>query len=240
MNYILVLLLLLLNFSVFAIDYKVRLGDTKVVIRSTSSPHQNRRQQHTTYVHLHKNEQTALNAAKAVIKKQGGTLITLVHPGGRTIVFHLHRKRYEFDPNRIFTDTGIKNTLTQYRSYSPQAHREVKKLAVSIKHLLPKGKIIAVHNNSHYSLKDYMPGHQFAKNAKKLHKNPKKTYRNFYLVTKFSDFKRLKNSGFNGVLQKRSVKDDGSLSVLLADSTYINVEAGYDQLYEQIRMLQRA
>jgi hypothetical protein len=152
----------------------------------------------------------------------------------------VHKKRYEFDPNRIFTDKGIKKTLTQFGSYSPQAHKEVSKLAHKIKQLLPKGKVIAVHNNAAYSLKDYLPGHDLACDAQAMHKNPDKYYRNFYLVTRSTDFLRIKMNGYNGVLQKPSARDDGSLSVLLAKSEYINVEAGYDQLSEQIKMLRKA
>ncbi|HEL8628750.1 TPA: protein tyrosine phosphatase, partial [Legionella pneumophila] len=59
-------------------------------------------------------------------------------------------------------------------------------------------------------------------------------------VTKLSDYLRLKMQGFNGVLQKPSATDDGSLSVYLAKRDYINVEAGYDQLAEQIKMLLHA
>lgn len=216
-----------------AVNHKVMVGDQPVVIQHYAGKGK-------TYVHVHNNEKTALKAAKAVIRKDGGSLITLVHSGGRNIVFHLDNKRYEFDPNRIYTDKGIKKTLAQYSYYTPQAHKEVKKLATQIKALLPEGKIIAVHNNSSYSLKDYLPGHELAKEAKKIHMSPDNYYRNFYLVTRLSDYVRLKLDGFNGVLQKPSATDDGSLSIYLAKSEYINVEAGYDQLKEQIRMLQKA
>jgi hypothetical protein len=172
--------------------------------------------------------------------KDGGSLITLVHSGGRNIVFHLNNQRYEFDPNRIYTDNGIKLTLAKYSHYTPEAHREVKKLADQIKAVLPEGKVIAVHNNSSYSLKDYLPGHELAKEAKAIHMNPENYYRNFYLVTKLSDYIRLKLAGFNGVLQKSAATDDGSLSIYLAKREYINVEAGYDQLAEQIKMLLQA
>ncbi|AMP93962.1 protein tyrosine phosphatase [Legionella pneumophila subsp. pascullei] len=208
-------------------------GDEPVIIQQTKG-------QGKTFVHVHHNEQTALKAAKAVIRKEGGSLITLIHSGGRNIVFHLNNQRYEFDPNRIFTDKGIKKTLVQYSYYTPEAHQEVKKLADKIKALLPEGKVIAVHNNSSYSLKDYLPGHELAKDAKALYMNPDNYYRNFYLVTKLSDYLRLKMQGFNGVLQKPSATDDGSLSVYLAKRDYINVEAGYDQLAEQIKMLLHA
>jgi len=216
-----------------AINHKVMVGDERVVIQQTVGKGK-------TFVHVHHNEQTALKAAKAVIRQEGGSLITLVHSGGRNIVFHMNKQRYEFDPNRIYTDQGIKKTLTQFGSYSPEAHQEVKKVAVKIKQLLPKGKIIAVHNNSSYSLKDYLPGHELAHDAQKLHMNPDNYFRNFYLVTRLSDYLRLKLEGFNGILQKPSATDDGSLSVLLAKNEYINVEAGFDQLKEQIKMLQRA
>ncbi|KTD58816.1 protein-tyrosine phosphatase [Legionella sainthelensi] len=211
----------------------VMVGDEKVEIKQIVG-------RGKTFVHLHHNEQTALKAAQAVIKNEGGSLITLVHSGGRNIVFRLNNKRYEFDPNRIFTDKGIKNTLTSLSQYSPQAHQEVNKLANKIKQLLPQGKVVAVHNNSSYSLKDYLPGKPLEKDAQAFHMAPENYYRNFYLVTKISDFLRLKSKGYNGILQKPSATDDGSLSVYLAKSDYINVEAGYDQLMEQIKMLQHA
>lgn len=233
MRYIAVSLFLLLCQLGYAKNYKVTLGDTPVVIQYTKGCGK-------TFVHLHHNETTALAAAKAVIRKQGGSLITLVHPGGRTIVFKLNKQRYEFDPNRIFTDIGIKKTLKRYGNYSPAAKRQVKKLALKIERLLPKGKIIAVHNNADYSLKNYLPGHDMATDARALHQNPHRYYRNFYLVTRPWDHTRFTIYGFNSILQKPTATDDGSLSIFLSRRNYINVEAGYDQLAEQINMLKRA
>jgi len=217
-----------------AVNHTVMVGNERVVIQQIVG------KKGKTYIHVHHNEQTALKAAKTVVRKEGGTLITLIHSGGRNIVFHLNKKRYEFDPNRIYTDAGIKKTLNQYSTYSPEAHKEVKKLALRIKELLPEGKVIAVHNNSSYSLKNYLPGNDLASDAKVVYMSPRNYYRNFYLVTKMKDYLRLKMEGFNGVLQKSTATDDGSLSVYLAKSEYINVEAGYDQLLEQIKMLQHA
>ena len=178
--------------------------------------------------------------AKMVVQEKGGSLITLRHTGGRNISFHLHGKRYEFDPNRIFTDQGIKNTLTQFGPYSREAHQVVKRLANKIISLLPPGKIIAVHNNRSYSLKDYLPGHSYAGEAESIHFHDKAHYRNFYLVTRKQDFNRLKKLNFNEILQSPQPEDDGSLSVYLANRAYINVEAGFDQLKAQIKMLKCA
>lgn len=232
MKYSLLVSLFFCHFT-YAMNHIVMVGDEKVEIKHTVG-------RGKTFVHVHHNEQTALKAAQAVIKQEGGSLITLVHSGGRNIVFRLNNKRYEFDPNRIYTDNGIKKTLTTLSQYSLEAHKEVKKLADKIKQLLPKGKVVAVHNNSSYSLKDYLPGNSLESDAQVVHILARNYYRNFYLVTKTSDFLRLKNKGYNGVLQKNTATDDGSLSIYLAKNDYINVEAGYDQLVEQIKMLQHA
>lgn len=229
----LIIALIFLAQAAFAKDYPVKLGDTVVLIRHIAGKGK-------TFVHLHQNEQTALQAAKMVISKEGGSLLTLVHKGTRNIEFKLRGTRYEFDPNRIFTDRGIKKTLSEFGSYTPEAHRVVKGLAQRIQGLLPKGKIVAVHNNASYSLRDYFPGHHLASDAQEVYWSARNYYRNFYLVTQTRDYKRLKAKGFNGVLQHQQATDDGSLSVVLAKAEYINVEAGYGQLMEQVKMLRNA
>ncbi len=212
----------------------VTVGDTTVFIQQQTNG------AGKAFVHLHQNETTALAAAQAVVHAEGGSVLTLVHAGGRNIVFHLNRESYEFDPNRIFTDAGIQKTLMQFGECTPEAAREVKRLADQIKALLPRGKIIAVHNNQDYSLNDYLPGHGLAADARALHVNQAHFFRNFYLVTRQKDYKRLKQLKFNSILQAQQATDDGSLSVFLASSDYINVEAGYDQLAAQIKMLRWA
>lgn len=218
----------------YAACYPVYLGDEKVTIAWM---------QHgpgKTFVHVHQNETTALQAAKKVIQQQGGNILTLHHSGSRNIHFHLKGKDYEFDPNRIFSEKGIQKSLKQYGAYSQEAHRAVKQLADKILSLLPPGKIIAVHNNRSYSLKNYLPGQNEAKNAQLINFYDKTHYRNFYLVTRRTDYERLKKLHFNEVLQAAHPHDDGSLSVYLASRSYINVEAGFNQLKEQVRMLQCA
>ena len=215
--------------------YPVRVGDSLVSIQQQAHG------KGKAFVHLHQNETTALKAARAVIKEEGGSVLTLVHAGERNIVFHLHDQRYEFDPNRIFSDAGIKQTLLQFGPYTNEAHNEVMKLANRIKSLLPEGKVIAVHNNHEsYSLREYLPGHNLASVAYALNYVRQNYYRNFYLVTKKYEFMRLKKLQFNSIWQAPNAVDDGSLSVYLAKRDYINVEAGYDQLAEQIKMLKYA
>lgn len=211
--------------------YFVHLGqNTNVQIFKQSTPGK-------TFIHLHENERTALYAAKLYVDTKGGTLITIKHSGQRNIVFYMDNQRFEFDPNRIFTDDGIKKTLLEYGSYTPAAHLEVKKLAEEIKSLLPAGKIIAVHNNRDYSIREYFPQHPLYNEAKALNYLSQSNYRNFFFVTSMDEFKRLKNLAFNVALQSDIATDDGSLSYFLGKSNYINVEAGYDQLAAQFKML---
>lgn len=230
----LVIFLMLLT-SACSTQSVVTLGDTRVIIETTK---------HGTgksFVHLHQNETTALQAAKHVVQTEGGSVMTLVHPGQRNIVFHLNHQRYEFDPNRIFTDIGIKKTLSAFGPYSLSAHLEVKALANKLIAMLPpEGKIIAVHNNNDYSIKEYLPGNSLVHDAKALHLDPERFYRNFYLVTRHQEFLRLKQLRYNTILQAPAATDDGSLSVYLAHRDYVNVEAGYGQLIAQIDMLKWA
>ncbi len=79
MKYLLLLFVFLAQTGC-AINHRVQLGDDSVVVQEYKGTGK-------TYVHVHHNEQTALKAAKAVIRRDGGSLITLVHSGGRNIVF---------------------------------------------------------------------------------------------------------------------------------------------------------
>ena len=213
----------------------VRLGDRTVVIERIVHGHGK------TFVHVHQNEVTARLAALRVIKAQGGRLITLHHAGGeRNVVFHLNRRRYEFDPNRIFTERGISKTLAMFSQDTPKAHAAVRRLALRIKAWLPRGKIIAVHNTKSYSWHDYRPGHALAANSRAMSRPRALSKSNFYLVTQKKDFVRLKRLPVNSILQVRHPIDDGSLSVYMASRRYINVEAGYHQLDAQIKLLKQA
>ena len=233
MKYVFLLWMAGISFA-HATSYPVTLGNTKVVIQHYIYG------KGKTFVHVHHNETTALRAALQIARKEGGQVFTLVHAGQRNIIFYGQHQRYEFDPNRIFSDNGIKKTLMQYGSYTPWAHAEVRKLANVIKKQLPQGKIIAVHNNRSYSLKNYTAGQPLAAEARAVSIRHGNYYRNFCLVTQRKDYVHLKKMRINSIWQAAHATDDGSLSVYLAHRDYVNVEAGYDQLAAQIRMLKYA
>lgn len=228
------MIILPFNINLLARQLPVRLGDTTVWIV------QEKQGRGKSFIHLHQNETTALKAARAVVEMQGGQILTLVHPGQRNISFHLHHRLYQFDPNRMFTENGIRASLIAGGQYSDEAYWAVKRLADTIKALLPPGKIIAVHNNETYSLRDYLPGNPLEKDARQLTHPTNQYFRNFYLVTRKIDFDRLSELRFNSVWQAKQATDDGSLSIYLSNRHYVNVEAGYDQLDAQILMLKYA
>ena len=213
--------------------YTLALGNSKVQIIKQEG-------EGKSFIHLHENESTALAAAKSYIKKEGGSLLTLKHSGKRNVAFYLQKVRYEFDPNRIFSDEGIERSLKKYGSYSLAAHREVKKFADKIKSLLPRGKLIAVHNNRAYSIKEYFPQNTLASDAEALHYQPQTNYRNFYFATRKEEYNRLKKLNFNVALQANNAQNDGSLSYFFAKDNYINIESAYGELNTQIKMLHYA
>ncbi len=194
-----------------------------------------------TYVHLHENESTALQAAHQAMRSQPGRLIALSHGGGRMVNFRLNGKAYQFDPNRIFTDAGLHRTLNAHSrsEVTPEAIMAVRKLASTITSHLG-GTVIALHNNANDTVMRYIPGGAFAKNAGNVNYSKQENPHNFFLVTNKGTFEALKAKGFNVVLQSnRGVDDDGSLSVYCGQRgiPYINIEAAFGALGAQTKML---
>lgn len=186
-----------------------------------------------TFISLHDNENTSVNAARAIIKQHGGRLIELIHDGERNITFHHRGITYVFDPNRIFSERGIVDTLrTQGKTYSREAYDIVRNFAtvflVHFEHgFAPGEKMVSVHNNTNgdYSLESYIG--DLAADASAVHQNPSIDPDDFFLVTTKALFAYFKSHEQNVVLQSKRATDDGSLSVYAAQKgiPYVNVEA---------------
>ena len=65
-----------------------------------------------SFINLHNNEKTSLNAAKQYLNKIGGRLINIENNGERLINFKYNGFNYIFDPNRIYSASGIDTTIT--------------------------------------------------------------------------------------------------------------------------------
>ena len=197
------------------------------------------------YFNLHDNENTSVQATIAFIKKHGGYFVEIKAQDRRLITFTLNGNQYTFDPNRIFTDDGIKKTLKKYGDYSEDAHQAITLFVESLLEFIVTDSletIIAVHNNtdSNYSIKSYLKGRDEENNAKDSYLNPNMDPDDFFYVTNEEQFDFFKAKQYNVILQDETkVIDDGSLSVYcrIHGIRYINVEAQHGHLKEQKEML---
>jgi len=196
-----------------------------------------------SFINLHDDENTSVEAGLLFISKYGGSLLQLQHSGKRYFNFKLKGQSFSFDPNRIFTKSGIKATLSKQNIYREDAAREVKIFSDSLlKNIANKKLVIALHNNTEkgLSILSYKKNGTEAKNTGRLYINKLMSKHDFILTTQYSIFNYLKRRKINVVLQHHNPVDDGSLSVYAAKKriAYINIEALHGHLDEQIRMLE--
>ncbi len=201
-----------------------------------------------TMINVHDDENTSVAAGKIIIGQSGGRLIELSHGGHRLVSFNLNGERYSFDPNRIFSDAGIRETLERRSTWSEPAHRAVKRFAgqylghFALEH---EPVIIALHNtvDGTYSIESYRPGAEHAAAAAALHITTNRSRFDFFYVTDRRFFDYLQQRDFNVILQDNAaVPDDGSLSVYFARKgiPYVNIEAELGHLNAQIEMVRVA
>jgi hypothetical protein len=196
------------------------------------------------YVSLHENEHTAVEAASTLLRTGPGTLIELRSRRTRLVTFRDGARSYAFDPNRIFTDAGLEKTLRRYSSYTPAAAVAVRALRDAVLALIegrPDEPVVALHNNvgGRYSIHQYAPHGDHADDVQVLAAPLDRDPEDFFLVTRAAHFERLRDAGFNVVLQNDHPADDGSLAVWAQQQrrAYVNVEARHGRVQEQLRML---
>ena len=199
------------------------------------------------YFAPHDDENTGVTALESVLPETGGIFLQLRYGGTRNIGFRLNGTRYVCDPNRIFTDTGIRQTLRQLGdTYSEEAHQAVRTLRNAILGQIStrrprSGLVVALHNNTNnnYSIESYLPGGQEAADAGRVNRNPAIDRDDFFFTTVGGLYDALAAQGANVVEQSANVADDGSLSVYCAQAgiPYVNVEAEDGHISQQIALL---
>lgn len=195
------------------------------------------------FISLHSDETTGQQVVSNYVKQNNSAFIQIVNNKHRLISFTSLKRKYVFDPNRIFSKKGIRLTLELYSSYSPKAAIQVKKFAdLILKQLSFAKTIIAVHNNSFgkYSILGYLKGGKDCKNALRVNEINGSDPDDFFLTTSTQLFERLKAKNFNIVLQENEhVFNDGSLSYYYRNinTQYINIEAQQGHFLKQAEML---
>lgn len=215
------------------------LGDTELVFTKTVYNGGG----DTIFLQLHDNEVTAEASALEYIREAGGVLLSIENGGNRNVTFTLQNVAYTFDPNRIFTPTGLQATLERLGGSSPEAVAAVKVFADSIlNHLSQAALIMAVHNNTNeaFSISSYVSDTTYQRDAAAVHTNAAQDVDDFFLTTDANLYEQLKTLNYNTVLQNNEgATDDGSLSVYLGKKgvRYVNVEAEHGHNAFQLQMI---
>lgn len=201
-----------------------------------------------TMFNVHDDENMSVLAGKAIVEESGGRLIELAHSGRRFVEFKLDGQTYRFDPNRIFSNDGIRATLTKQSSYSEAAHRAVKEFAARFIEQFGLDRepvIVALHNTDGHGLtiNSYRADGDKSSASATLHASERRSAGDFFYVTDRRFFDYLKARDFNVTLQDDAhVPDDGSASVYFARKgiPYLNIEADVSHLDEQTEMVRVA
>jgi zinc D-Ala-D-Ala dipeptidase len=197
------------------------------------------------FVSVHDDEETAVEAATDVLRDRGGRLVELRHTGSREIAFRLGGTEHRLDPNRIFTPTGRRATLTALSTWSQPADDVVAAFADELLSAVAVDDVdvlVALHNNTpdRYTAANYAPGGSLAADAARVHLRPGGDPDDFFFVTDPALFDALAARGHSVILQNEAtVTDDGSLSVWCGrmQIPYVNVEAEHGHRAEQATML---
>lgn len=201
-----------------------------------------------TMINVHDDENTSVLAGKIVVNESGGRIIELAHSGRRLVEFALDGQTYCFDPNRIFSDEGIRATLARRSSYSEAAHRVVKDLSARFIEQFGLDRepvIVALHNTDGHGLtiNSYRAEGDKRSASATLHASERRSVGDFFYVTDRRFFDYFKARDFNVTLQDdANVPDDGSASVYFARKgiPYLNIEADVKHLDEQTEMVRVA
>ncbi len=220
------------------------LGDAEDAVSYSFKKTSSSKQLPFTFCVLHENEETAADCVQQFLREIGGTVWEVKGDGHRNVTFKIKKKKFSFDPNRIYTATGVYNTLHDFsRNYTDEAFTQVTNFATQITDsLFTKNKtLVSVHNSSEgkFSVRSYLPDSSLANTAADVYVNDANDEDEFFYVTNPADFQYLKNQGFNVILQSASAPDDGSLSIYCGSRNirYINVEAQHGHRSQQMDML---
>ncbi len=226
--------------SLSKVTHTIYLGDEKVWVDIYGQPEAG-----ITLLNLHDNENTAAEAGQAFIRKHGGRLIELRHGRGREVVVRLKDELHRFDPNRMFSDAGLRMSLEYFHNYSDDVFAIAANFRDSVTDLFAVREgmaVIVLHNNTpdKMTIKDFRPGEWYGEDTRKISINPQRDPDNFFVVTKNDLFAALHLKGYNVALKAHNPPDRGmvmdyfeQLGVLC-----VTVETEHDKLAEQAEMLE--
>lgn len=223
-------------------SYEFLLGET----RKQVLVHEYGNRNDIVMLNLHDDETTSVDAAKRVLEKSGGILISIENKRERLVSFEKNSRQYRFDPNRMFTKKGAAASLEKNSTHSSvEIVETVLGFGQFILDKIPKAAVtlVALHNNDEgrLSINSYYPGGENAMDVEEASRKKGQDPDNFFFTTDSSLYRQLK-AGYNTVLQQNDkARDDGSLSVYYGqrNKSYVNVEAEHGQTREQEEMIRQ-
>jgi hypothetical protein len=200
-------------------------------------------------INLHSNEESSVEGARAILEKKGGLMIKVENKGQRVIQFRLKGITYSFDPNRIFSRTGIEQTLRENnRHYRPskEAAEAIEKFAQVILSQIPDSAacVVALHNNTEeaYSIRSYLPHGNRQRDAKAVYADSLQDVDDIILTTDSLLYQKMADNGYNSIWQdNENAKKDGSLSIYFGEQNrrYINIETQHGKVAQYSEMFDK-
>ena len=201
--------------------------------------------QNLSFLVLHDDENTGLNAARTFCRSNGGTLTELQYGNVRNISFGGQSPRFSFDPNQIFNNKGLQKSLKTYSigKTNEATVKMARGLALSLLEIYKPdslGYIITLHNNTdgNFGVQSYQSGGYLFGVADSVYVNPEMDTDDLIFVTEPIFFNYLKQQNVNAVLQSKSAVD-GSLSVYAQMNRipYVNIEVEHGHDEEHLRLI---
>jgi hypothetical protein len=228
------------NNMLVPVTHTLRLEDEKVWVNIYQRPGSD-----LQFVNVHDNENTSVEAAKAYILSHGGRLVELEHGRGRTVVIRRNGVLNRFDPNRMFTEHGLRESLRYHHNLTDENLALASRFAAEVVDYIgiaPEKPIIAVHNNTDgkLSIRDFQPGEWYGEDTREVFINPAEDPDDFFFTNAPTLFEALKALRYNVALMVANPPDRGTLANLVnaRGGVYVLVEAEHDRLRRQIAMLE--
>ena len=244
------LLFLVFSFTLFLMAQKKNITQTNIIIHKLGDDYirlkifQYGKKKDIVFINLHAGETTSVTATEKLLQTGEGLLIKIENNNKRNIRFRLGISFYTFDPNRIFSQNGIRQALKGPNPISNKAIEEVEKFANHLLKLLTKEPycIIALHNNTEggFSVNSFLPGGEFETDARKVYTGEDQDPDDFFLTPDSILFHQLSSEKYNTVWQDNlRVQQDGSLSVYFGEKNicYLNCETEPGKLSQYKKMI---
>ncbi len=196
---------------------------------------------------IHDNEDTGVKAAFEYIRFSGGSVYDSQYGDVRNLSFNYQGRKFQIDPNKIYSKYGIMEGLEYYGAYDETVSEDLVTAAEMMLNFYNPGEpnyLFTLHNNTDggFGINSYLKGYELELVADSLHINFNMDPDDLILVTDVRLFNEIKKRDVNVVLQSKDAADDGSLSLYAMQKNipYINVEVQHGHQLVNLQLIEIA